>query len=401
MSAQKAVFFALLAPLGLCPGVATNASAAPFTPGHLVVLRVNGTTSAAQSVDLVQFNTTTPGQTGSVIVSLPSSGSGPYLTQSGNNNTQGALTLSTDKTHLLLTGFDAPVGTANVAGTSSSVVARVVASVSAAGHVNLSTTLTAYSGQSISAAASLSGAAGSAVWTAGTGGGGAGANGIRYTTIGSSGSGTRVVNPGGALQQPRVVQIVNNHLYFSDNDQIRRTSVPLPTSGDVTTTNVTTTGLAQARGFVFFDHDSNGILDTLYVADQVLGLVKFSSEDGVNWTWRGLEVGSFTGITGIYTGSGYELYVTTGNATTSGNQLRRYVDTAPYNGLINTGGTFVTLATAASGTIFRGVSFTPIPEAHPVFLAALVAITLLGLQLTSPLLGGCRRPAIPATAEKG
>ncbi|MCS6978457.1 MAG: hypothetical protein NZM31_15820 [Gemmatales bacterium] len=376
-----------LALSALLVGLESSTKAAPFTPGHLVVLRVNGTSSAAQSVDLVQFNTFTPGQSGSVIVSLPSSGSGPLLTQSGNNNTQGALTLSADKTHLVLTGFNAPAGTANVAGTSSSSVARVVALVDASRNVNLTTSLNAYSGQSITAAASLTGNPGSGLWTAGTGPGGAGANGIRHTTIGSSGSGTRVVNPGGALQQPRVVQIVNNQLYFSDNDQLRRTNVPLPTTSDVATSNVTTTGLAQARGFVFFDHNNNGVLDTLYVADQVLGLVKFSSEDGVTWTWRGVEVGSFTGITGVYTGGGFELYVTTGNAVTAGNQLRRYVDTAAYNATINTGGTFVTLATAAPGTIFRGVNFTPVPEPQPWGLTASCLGLLFSLQLMR-----CRLP---------
>ncbi len=73
----------------------------------------------------------TPGQSGSVIVSLASSGTGLFLTQSGNNNTQGALTLSADKPHLLLTGFNAPIGNPNVAGTGSSTVLSFVASASA------------------------------------------------------------------------------------------------------------------------------------------------------------------------------------------------------------------------------------------------------------------------------
>jgi hypothetical protein len=376
-------------------GTSPHLLAAPFTPGNLVVLRVNGTGAAARAVDLVEFDTVSTGQSGTVVVSLPSSGSGTLLTQAGNSTWQGALTLSANRTHLLLAGYNAPAGTANVSSTSSATVARVVATVEWTGNVNLTTLTTAYSGQHIHGAAALSGAPGSDVWLAGSGGPGGASmtNGIRYMTVGGSGPGTRVVNPTPlAANHPRVVQIVNNQLYFSDNNNIRRTNVPLPTTGDVPTTDLTTTGLIQARGFVFFDYDGNGILDTLYVADQTNGLVKFSSEDGDTWTQRGSLAGSFTGITGEYTGSSYVLYVTTGNGTTAGNQLRRYVDTAAYNQNI-AAGSFVTLATAPAGTIFRGVVFAPIPESNSLALAACAVVLLGGLAIRGQLPGTGQRDA--------
>src|SRR5438270_9146844 len=99
-----------------------TASAVPFTQGNIVVYRVGdgsvvpALSSAAAAVFLDEY---TP--TGTLVqsIAMPRSTSGlnKRLTASGSSTTEGFLTQSADGRYIVLTGYDANIGFANVAGT--------------------------------------------------------------------------------------------------------------------------------------------------------------------------------------------------------------------------------------------------------------------------------------------
>src|SRR5215510_13976670 len=97
-----------------------RAMPAAFTPGDLVIYRVgtgglvDNLTAAATAVFLDEY---TPG--GVLVQTLPmptvDSGANQTLTASGTATSEGLLTRSTDGRYLVLTGYDAPLRTGNVA----------------------------------------------------------------------------------------------------------------------------------------------------------------------------------------------------------------------------------------------------------------------------------------------
>ena len=104
-------------------------------------------------------------------------------------------------------------------------------------------------------------------------------------------------------------------------------------------------------------------LDTLYVADDGAGLLKYSLVQGA-WTSNGV-VGAasdtYRGLTGVASGSSVTLFATRkgGSAATGGGELVVVQDPAGYNGAF--AATPTTLATSATNTAFRGVAFAPRP----------------------------------------
>src|SRR5688572_4352462 len=97
--------------------------AASFTPGNLVVYRVGDGSAALSSAATVVFlDEYTPAGVlvQSIAVPTTTSGANRRLTASGSSTTEGLLTRSTDGQFILLTGYDAAVGTAAVAGTTAS-----------------------------------------------------------------------------------------------------------------------------------------------------------------------------------------------------------------------------------------------------------------------------------------
>src|SRR5262249_42112858 len=111
---------------------------AAFTTGDLVIYRVGtgaaGLTNAGTAVFLDEY---TP--TGTLVQSLAlpttASGTSHRLVASGTATSEGLLTLSADTHFLALTGYDAALGTASIAGTSSSAVPRTVGRVAADGTI--------------------------------------------------------------------------------------------------------------------------------------------------------------------------------------------------------------------------------------------------------------------------
>jgi len=82
------------------------------------------------------------------------------------------------------------------------------------------------------------------------------------------------------------------------------------------------------------DADVPGV-DTLYIADQIKGLLKYTFADGMSWTARGNIPGVLTGLTGTPNGAGVTLYATLG--TGAGNALVTFTDTAASDANISAG----------------------------------------------------------------
>jgi hypothetical protein len=189
------------------------------------------------------------------------------------------------------------------------------------------------------------------------------------------------------LNDTRNIAIFNGQLYVSSNVTnfvgVNKVGTGVPTtSGQTITPFVNTTsgtGTSPYSFVIFFD--TSGIANRVYVADERTngngGLQKWTSTDGTNWTLAttfspASNIG-LRGLTGQMVNGNPVLYATTavtGTAGGSQNQLLSFTDDGS-----NT--SFVTLATAANSTAFRGVAFVPVvPEPGAFTLAGLAGLAL-------------------------
>jgi hypothetical protein len=372
----------LVAVIGLSAG---SAQAAAITPGDLVVYRVGSgsalTSGTSTAVFLDEYTTS-----GSLVQSLAmpttSSGSTNALTASSTASSEGELTISPNGQYLALTGYNAVPGTASIAGTASATTTRTVGIVNVAtGNIDTSTALTDFStGNNPRSAVTTDG---NSIWIAGAAGG------VRYTTLGATTStqlSTTVTNI-------RQLEIFNGQLYSSDSTGTLPTSIRLGMvgSGLPTTTGQTITNLpgvpnSSGSPYSFFFAHLNGAgstLDTLYIADDGIGITKYSLESGT-WVAKGT-VGAasdtYRGLTGYVNGSTVNLFATGlgGTTTTGGGKLVSLTDSSGYDQTLT--GTPTTLATAATNDSFRGVvlvpaaaTAVPVPGAFWLFATGLFGV---------------------------
>ncbi|MBV9497189.1 MAG: DNA/RNA non-specific endonuclease, partial [Acidobacteria bacterium] len=343
-------------------GIAGPASAAAFTPGNLAVYRVGAVgapaalTSAATAVFVDEYTTA-----GVLVqtIALPTADNGAQqmLTGAGSSTSDGLMTRSIDGQYLVLTGFDAAVGTSGVAATNASTVSRVVGRIDSAGNVDTSTVLgTAFSTGNPRGVASLDG---TAFWVSGSN------SGIVYATLGAT-SNTSIST---TSANNRAVEIFGGQLYISTSSgSIRLASVGTgtPTTSGQTATNLPgfATATTSPHQFFFADLDTNVAgLDTVYVTDDRApassgGLQKWTY-NGTTWTQQGtLSTGlsnGLRGLTGVVSGSNVTLYAVDAAGT---GRLVTATDTSGAGATIN--GTFSTLATASTNTTFRSVALVPV-----------------------------------------
>ncbi|PRY20215.1 Calx-beta domain-containing protein, partial [Spirosoma oryzae] len=343
-----------------------NGWAQRFSPGNLVIYRVGtGTGALSGSATPVFLDEYTPAGALVRSVALPTtaSGSNRALTATGTATSEGLLSRSSDGKYLLLTGYDAAIGTASISNTTSANVNRVVARVAADGTIDASTALTDFSsGNNPRSAISTDG---TSIWVTG------GSGGIRYTTLGATTStqlSTTTIN----LRQ---ANIANGQLYVSSSSGSTRVATVgsgTPTTSGQTISNIPgfpSTGSPYAFFFADVDASVPGV-DVLYLVDDtgtagVGGIVKYSLVNNV-WTSNGT-VGAATdiyrGLTGSLTGTAVTLY-----AIRKAGELVTLTDNAGYNGAIS--GTPTLLVTATANTAFRGVAFAP-ASACPTIAASL------------------------------
>lgn len=398
-----------------CEPLESRRMLAAFTFGNVVALRVgDGTNPLDTSAARVFLDEYTPSGILVQSIAVPTSAAGGNraLTLTGSEALEGALSLSANGQFLTLAGYDAAPGTAGVAATASSSVNRVVGRVSADGTINTTTVMTdAYTGGTTPGVRSAATDDGSRFWVGGQGVSGLG--GVRYVTLGNTGASTPLgMLPQNQPNNSRDVAIYGGQLYVSlKTGQVTRTGVATVGTGLPTTSNQPTillpnlSGADNALAYALVDRSASvpGV-DTLYVADQVSGLLKYSF-DGTSWTARGSLSGSLVGLSAVVSGSSVELYATSGTA--AGNSLVKVTDAAAFNATL--GGSFSTLATAGSNRAFRGVAFAPalagpvnvqptltaIPNPPPILEdASLQTINLAGISA-----GGTDSQTITITAR--
>ena len=330
---------------------------AQFTAGDLVAVRVgDGTTTLASSggpISLLELNTS-----GTVIgspVTIPSGSSGLQI--SGVATSEGQLVLNADHTALTVAGYVPPFGgSGSLSGRSAANAPRGYATIDYNRTVSAVTTLTGtYSGQNIRSGF----ASGSGLWF--TGSGTSSGSGLVYYN-GASSSTIQGINS-------RVLGYYGGSLYYSTGSGttgIYKYS-GLPTSA--TTSTAFLTGVT-GQGTTPYDFALSPDGDTLYVADNNLGVQKFTF-NGSTWTFDY----NFTD-SAASTDKAYGLAVDFSEANpilywTTPTDIWKATDTG-----VGAAGT--SIFSSGANYAFRGLDFAPEPVPEPS-ACALIGLGLAGL----------------------
>ncbi len=346
-------------------GLACNAFA-QFTPGNLVVSIVDSgnpnlaPSSAANRVRLVELFRIGPdlpdpidGAPTGQVYDLPIglSGLNHRLTLSGTALGEGQITLSADSKYLLITGYDAPLGTANVFASASASVNRVVGRIDytkpPGTAINTTTSLNnVFSGGSIFGAASAEGVAFFLAGAGGTQGAVAAAN--LGAATGTPGYGGTVV------PTVRAIGLFKENLYAVGGSLA---GVAQVTAGQTTLLPgfPTTPSSLSSQGFYFLDPE------TLYVADDTNsdsgGIQKWQKFGGVwelSYTLN-IPAAVGSGMVGVRALAGSQKFDENANeifaqlyAITTDNRLVEFIDDNP-------GAQPFILASGSLSQVFRGV----------------------------------------------
>jgi SprB repeat len=334
-----------------------------FTSGNLVVVRVgDGSAALSSAATAVFLDEYTPSGTLVQSIALPTavSGSNHAFTLSGSATSEGSLALSPNRQFLTLAGYDAAPGLTKVS--TDSTTNRTIALIGTNGTPNTATGFvvgSAYVKNNIRSAVTNDG---SEFWTAGTGSGTSG--GVWYLPSGSFTSSPVQIST--TVTNARVINIFGSQLYTSTSSGsyhgVNSVGTGLPTTSGQTITNLP--GMAGADtasssyGFYFFDENPNipGV-DVLYICDDHTvspagGLYKYSLVGGT-WVSNGniTDATGLRGITATQSCTGIQLYLSDVNS------LYSFQDNSGYNGALT--GSFTTIASAGSNTVFHGVAFAP------------------------------------------
>ncbi|RZL16177.1 MAG: T9SS type A sorting domain-containing protein [Hymenobacter sp.] len=350
----------LLFSLGVAASLGpTLCSAAPFTPGNIVVARVgDGSATLSAAATEVFLDEYTRSGTLVQTIALPTSVSGAnrILTASGTTTTELGMTTSADGHYLVLTGYGAAPGTSAVATSQAVDITRVIGLIGADGSVDTSTsTGEAFSGTSIRTAAT---ADGTSFYSVG------GDGGVQYQAFGSYQSTQLITDPANI----RSVNIANGNLYLSTTSSpyvgLSQVGTGLPTTAQSAAAlpgfPATTAG-ASPNAFYFADlsADVPGV-DVVYVADDrtVGGGIQKWSLAGGTWVLNGTITSTATaavrGLNGATTGSAISL------VASSTTRLFFLEDNAGYNTAPSVAALRTAAATASTNTAFRGVAFAPV-----------------------------------------
>jgi hypothetical protein len=358
--------------LAVAVAFAGPAAAQSFGPGNLVVVRIgNGAAALTNAATPTFLDEYTPAGTLVRTITLPDTGANAF-TNAGTSTSEGFITRSTDGQFLTFTGYNAPAGTAAVAGTASATTNRVVARVGFDGVPDVSTRFNAaYSGSNIRSAVTTNG---TDIWASGTGTQG----GTNYIQFGTTGAGTQIST---APTNTRVVTIANGQLYTSSASSptigINAVGTGTPTTAGQTTTLLPgfpgATAGSSHYDFVFADPN------TLYVADDRTvaggGIQKWTLSGG-NWSLQYSTLAGTAGVRGL-TALGVGPALTLFGTTTDGRLVSALDTGAAF--------TFATLAMAPTNTAFRGVELAPVPEPAFVLTVGAVGLALLRWRRSKPL----------------
>ena len=359
----KRLLTLLAASFSLWPALA---SAAPFTPGNIIVARVGDgsatLTTAATEVFLDEY---TPSGTLVQSIALPTSVSSTnrILTATGTGTAELNMTRSADGHYLVLTGYGAAPGTTLVATSASNEVTRVIGLIAADGSVDTSTsTGDAFSGASIRAAATVDG---TSFYSVGSN------SGVRYQAFGSFTTTQLNTDP----TNIRSINIADGAVVISSASSpyigLSKVGAGLPTAAAQDVTALPgfpgATAGTSPYGFYFADLSATvpGV-DVVYVADDRAsggGIQKWSLVAG-SWVQNGTITGTATaGVRGL---NGMTSGATVSLVASGSTKLFFLADNAGYNAAPSLAALPSAVATAGANTAFRGLAFAPVAAAPAI-----------------------------------
>ncbi len=347
------------------------ANAAPISPGNVVVYRVGPSAGGLLNTGAEVFvDEYTPA--GALVQSIPlnSVGAAPKLVASGTATSEGLLTVSPSGQFVVITGYNSTIpAAAALPGSAGAAVNRSV------GVIPINTGVPGISlfpdfagGNNPRSAATNNGVN---LWmTGGTGG-------VRYATFGAGVS--TQINAPATLGNLRQVNIFSGQLFASTQSGAGGNTISLGTVGAGLPTvppaafavlpgpapiNALPAAGSSSR-FAFSLVDATPLVagdDVLYIADDEVGLSKFSLVGGA-WVLNGVVGGNaddFRGVSAITVpGGAIAVFATRrgGSGAAGGGELVRLDDLAGYNGAFIAAP--VSLSVAPANVAFRGVGVIP------------------------------------------
>ncbi len=260
---------------------------------------------------------------------------------------------------MLVAGYGATVGTADVATSNATTYPRVVGRIDASGTIDTSTTLGAeFSSKSVRGATSTDGVS---IWVSGNGNSLTG--GVLLTTFGSTAASQVLLTPSNV----RFVHIFDNQLYGTSGSAMFTNVFAIGTGVPTTPgqTGTTLAGMSTATGpspysFALVDRSpAISGLDTLYVADDepasAGGGVQRWVYNGTSWkkdaTFKNGTVG-VRGLAAAIEGNGVRILATTAE-NIAPNRILSIFDEP------GSSPTIVAIATSPANTFYRGVALAP------------------------------------------
>ena len=343
-----------------------TATPASFITGDVVVYRVgDGSTSLQNGVGVPVFlDEYTSAGVLVQSVPLPTTDSLPQhaLVASGTAGTEGQLTRSTDARYLLLTGYDATIGSTGDTGklttSTAAAVPRIVGRVDFTGAIDTTTALTDFAdGDKPRSATSTTG---TDLWLT-CGGKATGTTGsIHYTTLGGMSS----IQLSSTFGDGRAIGVFSGQLYISSQNNagalIAAVGSGTPSSAPQATSPIAGYPPTNSpEGFFFTTLNGGAGPDTLYIADEGAGIQKWSLISG-SWQLNNTITPAsdkLYGLAGVTTDTTVTLYATGSGPNNDKGTLYTLIDTSGFNAPIN--GTLASLAVAPANQAFRGVALAP------------------------------------------
>ncbi|MEO6327349.1 MAG: ExeM/NucH family extracellular endonuclease [Ginsengibacter sp.] len=327
-------------------GFTIKISAQSFTSGNITVFVASASASNTTG-SIVELNTTTAAQAAVTTHNIDGTTSPNALRFSGSATSTCYLANSNDGTLLSFTGGNTTTaGAINI----NTILPRGVGTFNSSGSFNLATTYTGASGNQTRSATSLN----NTTWFIGDQGG-------IYT------NGTSSASPSGNF---RGVKSFGGIVYAGQSSSTATTiqvvTVSAPSGGTIAGLPGLTNN-AGIQDFYLISSGSNGTnYDVLYVVSATSNtagtIAKYSLVSG-SWVSNNSYTTTFGGfgLAAKNSGTGADLFVSTGLGALTANSVIKLNDAAGYNAAINiTTANNLTLYTTVSGTIIKGVAFAPV-----------------------------------------
>lgn len=329
----------------LCMTALSAGSAlAQFTVGNLAVFVADSSVSNT-TASIVELNKTSASQTAVNTYTINGATGTNALRFSGSASSTGYMSNSDDGSLLLFTGGN----TTSTSGNINTVLTRGVGSYNNAGTFSLATTYTGASGKQTRCATTT--------------------DNTNYYIADQGGLFTNNATTASPTGNYRGVKSFGGVVYIAMSSSTSTTiavNTVSAASGGTVTGLTGLTNDANLQDFYLIQSGTNGsTYDVLYMIDATSNtagtILKYSLVSGT-WTSNGSYTTSFGGfgLAAEPTTTGANLYVSSGQGALTANSVMKLEDLAGYNTAINiTTANNITLYTAATGAIVKGVAFAP------------------------------------------